>query len=398
MSGQTVPGKNSPIETAAAQIVPPLWTANFVLIMVANFLVFVSFQMLLPTMPVYVQKLGATEDIVGFVIGIFTVTSVAIRPFAGRSIDSRGRRSVYFFGLATIVVSIVAYDLIPTVVMILLMRLIHGVGWGVATTASGTIATDMIPRARLGEGMGYYGLTTVVAMAVAPALGLQVMASLGFSALFYGSSAICVLGACCAQFIKYLPVEQRRAGGTEGRSALLEKRAFIPSILIFFINLSYGAIVTFIALYAARFEIHNIGIFFTVYALALFIARPLFGRLIDRKGFDIAIIPGTLCIGLAMLTLFAAQGLQYFIAAAFLYGIGGGAVAPSLQAMAVRDVPPQRRGAANGTFMSGFDLGIGTGAILCGIVAKLTGYSVMYLLTLLPITVAFALYFLLARK
>ena len=148
----------------------------------------------------------------------------------------------------------------------------------------------------------------------------------------------------------------------------------------------------------ARFEIHNIGVFFTVYALALLIARPLFGRLIDRKGFDIAIIPGMLCIGLAMLTLFAAQGLPHFIAAAFLYGIGGGAVAPSLQAMAVIDVPPQRRGAANGTFMSGFDLGIGVGSILCGLVAKLTGYPVMYLLTLLPVTVAFALYFLLARK
>ena len=390
--------QNSPVQATAAQIALPLWTANFVLLMAANFLVFASFQMLLPTMPVYVQKLGATEDIVGFVVGVFTVTSVTLRPFAGRAIDSRGRRSVYLFGLATIVVSIIAYDLIPTVTMILLMRLIHGVGWGVATTASGTIATDVIPRARLGEGMGYYGLTMVVAMAVAPALGLQVMASLGFSALFYISSAVCVLGACCAQFITYLPVEPRRTDGAEGRPALLEKRAFIPSILIFFINLSYGSIVTFIALYAARFEIHNIGVFFTVYALALLIARPLFGRLIDRKGFDIAIIPGMLCIGLAMLTLFAAQGLPYFIAAAFLYGIGGGAVAPSLQAMAVIAVPPQRRGAANGTFMSGFDLGIGVGSILCGFVAKLTGYSVMYLLTLLPVTVAFALYFLLARK
>jgi MFS family permease len=396
-------GPPSPIQTAPPQISPAqppqlLWTANFVLIMAVNLLIFVSFQMLLPTMPLYVQRLGATEDIVGFIMGIFTVTSVGVRPLAGRFLDSLGRRSVYFFGLATIVVSIVAYDLFPILALVLLIRLVHGLGWGIASTAAGTIATDVIPRGRLGEGMGYYGLTTVLSMAVAPVLGLQIVASAGFGVLFYGSAAVCILGAGVAGFITYIPLARPAGSGSEPRSSLLERRAYVPSVLIFFINLTYGAIVAFVALYAAQFGIRNIGIFFTVFALALLVARPAFGRLVDRKGFDIAMIPGMLCIGLAMLTLYLAQGLPHFIVAAFLYGIGGGAVAPSLQAMAILDVPPQRRGAATGTFMSGFDLGIGVGAILWGLVAKFLGYSAMYLLNLTPVAVAFILYVVLAKK
>lgn len=385
-------------QTPPAQEAPSLWTANFVLIMAVNFLIFVSFQMLLPTMPLYVQRLGASEEVVGFMMGIFTVTSVGLRPFAGRLLDSRGRRIVYFAGLATIVVSIVAYDLLPILWLVLLLRLLHGVGWGVASTAAGTIATDVIPRVRLGEGMGYYGLTTVVSMAVSPVLGLQIVATAGFSALFYGSAAVCLLGAAAAAFITYLPLKRPAEGGPARAATLFERRAYVPSLLIFFTNLTYGAIVAFIALYAARFGIGNIGGFFTVYALALLVARPTFGKLIDRKGFDIAVLPGLLCLGLAMATLYLARGLPYFLVAAFLYGIGGGAVAPSLQAMAVLHVPPQRRGAATGTFMSGFDLGIGTGAILWGVVAKFLGYSTMYLLNLLPVATAFILYFVLVKK
>jgi predicted MFS family arabinose efflux permease len=272
------------------------------------------------------------------------------------------------------------------------------VGWGTASTASGTIATDVIPRSRLGEGMGFFGLTTVFSMAVAPAMGLQVIALWGFSALFYISASVCIIAACCASLITYLPVTRTEPNGPAIKPSLFEKNAYVPAALIFFINLTYGAIVTFIALYAARFEIRNIGVFFTVFALSLLVSRPFFGRTIDKKGFDYAMIPGMTCIVLAMLILYFAQNLHYFIAAALFYGIGGGAVQPSLQAMAVFNVPPQRRGAANGTFMSGFDLGIGVGSILWGLVARAVGYGMMYLLAVTPVLIAFVLYFVLVKR
>lgn len=375
-----------------------LWTKNFILIMLVNLFVFISFQMLLPTMPVYVQKLGATEDMVGLVIGIFTITAVALRPFSGRALDTRGRKIVYFFGLIIIILSTYAYNLAGTIAAILAVRLIHGVGWGIGTTAAGTVAADTIPKTRLGEGMGYYGITTVVAMATAPAIGLHLMTSYGFSTLFLISALLALLGMCIALFIEFRPVNPSVSGDPPAKPALFEKEAYRPAIIIFFLTLTYGSIVTFIALYAVQFNIVNIGFFFTAYALTLLVSRPFFGRLADKKGFDYAMIPGFFCTALTMIFLFFAQDIHFFLLAAVSYGIGFGASQPSLQAMAVFNVPPQRRGAANGTFMSGFDLGIGTGSIIWGFVAKVLGYSTMYLLGVIPVVIALFLYFLLGHK
>ncbi|HHV65236.1 MAG TPA: MFS transporter [Peptococcaceae bacterium] len=383
---------------------PPLWTKNFILIMLVNLFVFLSFQMLLPTMPLYVEKLGGTEDIVGLVTGVFTITAVGLRPFAGRALDTQGRKRVYFLGVSIIILSILGYSLVPTIIMLFIFRMLHGIGWGLGSTATGTIATDIIPKTRLGEGMGFYGLTTVVSMAVAPALGLQVVSLWGFSYLFYISGALAVLGVIVALFIKYQLVNFKTGQGVLSeqenptRPALLEKSAYKPTLIIFFVTLTYGSVVTFIALYAAEFNIANIGIFFTVYALTLFLARPTFGKIADRKGFGYSLIPGLIFVALTMVILFLAQNLFYFIVAAICYGIGFGAVQPSLQAMAVYKVPPYRRGAANGTFMSGFDLGIGIGSMLWGFVAKYTDYHTMYLLAVIPVFIAFFLYLYLGKE
>lgn len=370
---------------------PSIWTRNFILIMASNFFVFMGFQMLLPTMPVYVQQLGGTEDMVGLVIGIFTITAVALRPFAGRALDTRGRRIVYLFGLFIIVISTLSYKLMATVGMVLALRLLHGIGWGASTTAAGTVAADIIPKSRLGEGMGFYGLTTVISMATAPAIGLYIINQWGFNTLFDTSAILVFMAVIIAMLIKYRPLDTHPIEKS-GKYSLYEREAYKPTVIIFFITLTYGSIVSFIALYAARFNIENIGVFFTAYAVTLLFSRPLFGRLADKKGFDYSMIPGIICIGLTMVVLFFAQNLYFFLAAAVLYGIGFGAVQPSLQAMAVYNVTPQRRGAANGTFMSGFDLGIGIGSIIWGMTAKAFGYSTMYLLTIIPVLIALGIY------
>ncbi len=383
------------------QSLPRLWTKNFLLIIFANLCVFLSFHMLLPTIPLYVQYLGAGEDMVGLVIGILTITAVAVRPLAGLALDTKGRKAVYFGGLIIITLSIAAYSLVPTVALLLVLRFVHGVGWGTGSTAAGTIASDIIPKARLGEGMGYYGLTSVLSMAIAPAIGLQIIAQWGFDNLFYCSTAFVLLGILFAVFLTYQQMPAAipaHAEATKPKPALFEKSAYKPSLIVFFLALTYGSVVSFIALYAAQFGITNIGVFFTTYALTLLFSRPYFGRMADKKGFDFAMIPGIFFIGLTMVILYFAQNLAFFIIAAICYGIGFGASQPSLQAMAVYNVPPQRRGAANGTFLSGFDLGIGVGSIIWGYVAKITSYSTMYLLTVIPVIAGFVFYFLFYKK
>lgn len=369
-----------------------LWTRDFLLITLANLFIFLGFQMLMPVLPVYAKVLGGSEAAAGLVVGIFTVSAVLIRPFAGRALDMYGRRSIYLLGLLIFLGSVVAYIFVPTVAALLLFRLIHGCAWGAASTGANTIASDIIPKDRLGEGIGYFGLTSTLAMAVAPALGLAIVARAGYAAMFIASAAAVVLAAALAFGLSLHQTPPRAVPG-----ALWEQAAVRPAMVMFCVTMTYGAVVAFIALYATHLGIGNIGPFFTVYAAALMLSRPLFGRLADRRGFDVAILPGLACVAATMLTLAAARTLPLFLTAGFIYGIGFGAVQPSLQAMALRYTAATRRGAANATFYTGFDLGIGAGSMLWGAVAQQVGYSAMYLAATIPAAAALAAYLLLVK-
>ncbi len=149
-----------------------IWTRDFVLICLANFFVFLGFQMTLPTIPLFVERLGGNDQMIGMVVGIFTFSALIIRPFAGHALESKGRGFVYLIGLAIFVVFVGSFGFVMGFALLFLLRIIQGIGWGFSTTASGTLATDIIPAKRRGEGMGYYGLSGNLAMAFGPALGL----------------------------------------------------------------------------------------------------------------------------------------------------------------------------------------------------------------------------------
>lgn len=345
--------------------------------------------MLLPVLPVYSAKLGGTEAWAGLVVGIFTFSAVIMRPIAGRLLDRQGRRGVYLSGLFIFLLCVLAYHWAPTIIILLLIRFVHGFGWGASSTASSTIASDIIPKARLGEGMGYFGLTSTLAMAVAPALGLSLMAAYGFGTVFNVSTAAVAIALCIAVPIKYHKPDPSEHNP---KKSIFEKAAMVPAVVVFFITMTYGSIVSFIALYAVERQVENIGLFFTIYALALLISRPYFGRLADKKGYSFAILPGIGAVLIAMFSLYFANSLIIFLIAGFIYGLGFGAIQPALQAMAVRNVSPARRGAANATFFLGFDLGIGAGSIIWGLIAEMVGYQLIYLLTIIPAVIGLIFY------
>ncbi|SDF51837.1 MFS transporter [Sporolituus thermophilus] len=370
-----------------------LWTRDFILICTINLLIFCGFQMLLPTLPVYAKHLGGSDAAAGLIVGIFTVAAVIMRPVAGQALDYYGRKGIFLSGLAVFISAVLAYIWAPSLGILLLIRFIHGFGWGATSTAASTVAADIIPKARLGEGMGYFGLTTTAAMAFAPALGLYLTSHFSFSVLFLVSAFIVTIAAGLALSIGY-----RHINAANAKTVLLEKVALRPALVIFFVTMTYGAIVAFLALYAAQQGIGNIGPFFTAYATALAVARPLAGRLADRRGFDIVVIPGLVLVMVAMFLLYLAQGLAWFLAAGIVYGAGFGAVQPGLQAMAVLQAPPNRRGAANATFFIGFDLGIGFSSVIWGLVSQLTGYKTMYLWTMAPALLALSVYIVFGRR
>lgn len=379
--------KNSPGQPPGES----LWNKNLVLVIILNLFIMLAFQMLTPVMPILASQLGGSGKVAGLAVGVFTISAMLIRPIAGMLADRRGRKVVLIAGLILFAACTLGYLWISVILVLLIVRFIHGFAWGTTSTAASTIATDVIPKARLGEGMGYVGLAGTLAMAVAPALGLTIAERIGLKFVF-PLSFVCIL-ACFAitWIIKY---QEQQPAPSDAKSSVIESKALFPGLIILLITMTYGAIVTFIALYAEERNVTGIGLFFTVYAIALFVARPVFGRLSDIKGYSIAVVPGIIAISCAMLLLYNAATLPLFCLAGFVYGLGFGAAQSALMAMAVRDVPPIRRGAANATFFVGFDIGIGAGAILWGVIAEITGYRMIYALAVIPAVLALLIYLL----
>lgn len=376
---------------------PPIFTRNFVLITVINLLVFFSFQMIFPTLPLYIKELGGSDSVIGLVAGAFTVTSLMTRPFAGLALDKIGRRKVFITGLIVLILTCISYSFAKSISVIVIIRLLHGFGWGITGTSASTVVAEIIPRQRFGEAMGYFSMANSVSLAVAPAAGLYIVHRWGFQTMFWLSTALVTLGCLLAFWVKYRKYEPETQE-VKKSAALYEKSAFPAAIMIFFVTATFGAISSFLPLYAYSKGIPHIGWFFTVYALAIFISRPLSGRIVDRYSYDVTIIPGLLTLAVALIIIAWSYELPEFLIAAFIYGLGFGTCQMSLQTMVVRNVARSRLGAANATFYSGLDLGMGLGALSLGTVAELCGYSHMYLIAAGIIAAAFLMYVFYLRR
>ncbi|MBU8920076.1 MFS transporter [Neobacillus sp. 114] len=368
-----------------------IWTKDFVLIIFANFFIFLGFQMTLPTIPLFVEKLGGNDQLIGFVIGIFTFSALLLRPFAGKALETKGRGFVYLLGLAIFVLSVGSFGFLTSFAFLFVMRVVQGVGWGFSTTASGTIATDLIPASRRGEGMGYYGLSGNLALAFGPALGLVLAGVLKFETFFLICSGLGLIALLLSSRITYKKVEPRQEK-PKGRLDFYEKSALKPSMLMFFLTVTFGGIASFLPLYTAQKQIEGIEWYFLIYAIALMITRTFAGQLYDRKGHQAVYIPGTLLILAAMLLLSWLPNSTILFAAAGLYGLGFGTVQPALQAWSIEKTPINRRGMANATFFSFFDLGIGIGAMVFGQIGHLLGYSSIYKAAAFSVFVSMLLY------
>ncbi len=377
-----------------------IWNKTFFLILLVSFCMFFSMYMLLPTLPLYAQTLGGNETVAGTIVAFFTLSAVLVRPWFGNLLDRKGRKIILIIGVGMFLVSSLAYNLAFSIITLLALRVVHGIGWGASTTATGTIASDVIPAVRRAEGMGYYGISATIAMSLGPALGLYLVEYSSYPVLFTGSAILAALGLVGSLFINY---ETPRKNQDEAKASLvkgviLEKTAIPPALVLFFITLTYGGIVSFLPSYAAYRGVENIGVFFTVYALVLLFGRPIIGRLADRYGEQKFLVPGILLIAVALLLLVKASSLPMFLLVGVVYGLGFGTVQPILNALVISLSPPERRGAANATFAVAMDLGIGLGAVTLGFLAQKMGYEYMYGCSSIFALLALVMYFTLLRK
>ncbi|HHU76832.1 MAG TPA: MFS transporter [Firmicutes bacterium] len=372
---------------------PKLWTRDFIFSCLANLAIYLVFFGFAPTLPIYIEKFGGSSTIAGLAMASLTLAAVFSRPVAGWALDRYGRKLIFLGGLLLLLIPTVLYAFMVPVLFLIALRFVQGLGWGVANNSSWTVSSDIIPLERLGEGTGFFSATLSIAMAVAPAIALWLIAQHSFEVLFWVCSILTIVPIILALMIKY-PYTREQAAGAQ--AVFVEKTSLPPATAALFIGIAYSAQLSFISLYTIQQGMVSAGLYFSAFAISTLLFRPFSGIIIDRqgeKGYDLVVLIGCVALAAAILVLFALSTPLHLIIAGTLYGLGFGFIQPTLLAQCIKRVPPGRRGAANATYWTAFDIGVAAGSAGWGFVVSTLGYSNMFLLTLIPALIALIVYF-----
>ncbi|MFN2747360.1 MULTISPECIES: MFS transporter [Bacillus] len=378
-----------------------MWSLSFVFVTLANAFLFMVFEMLLPTLPLFVTAIGGGAKQVGYVTGIFMISAIAVRPFAGALALRFNKKYLLILGIVISAFSTGAYYLAPDVSVLLLIRLIHGAGFGLATTYFATIAAEIIPKERRGEGIGYFGVGETIAVSVGPMIGIAALELYDFQRLFLGGMSVLLLAVLMAVFVRRQPETTGTGGKGTVKLKVLEKRVLFPSILILFVGIAASGIMSFFSLYAIEKGFHSVGMFFFLIAGASFFIRLISGRTFDRYGAAAILIPASLFSIAGLSILYFAQTNAMFFTAAICYGFGFGSIFPAIQTWCINLVEEHEHEDAMGTFFNFFDMGIGGGSLLLGLVATVYSYREIYIAAIfmyLLFVLLYILYIFLKRK
>lgn len=382
-----------------------LWGRNFVSLCLSNFFLFLSYYTLAATLPVYaVTALQASKAQVGLVLTAFSLAALASRPLAGPLMKRYGERNVFLAGLGLLLAVTGAYLAAGNLRLLLALRPLHGLALGLASSGGATLAALLVPKTRTGEGLGYYGMSQYLAMVIGPFFGLTLIQSVPFPVLFLGCTLCALAGTLSGLLVRppapNAPVQAAPATAPEPGSALrtVVEPAAIPSGLCAFLAFfAYGGLSAFAPVYANALGLgHLTNTFFAVYALLLVVPRPWFGRLFDRAGPGAVIYPGIALYAAGYWLLSQAHTGWDYLGSAAVIGTGFAALA-SLQALAVRSVPADRKGYATSTYTFFVDAGIATGSLLLGLVAEGSDYRTMYRVAAAAIALMAPLFFLVHR-
>ncbi len=347
-----------------------IFNTSFLFLFISNFLIFIGFEMLLPILPAYLLSMHASSTQVGLMTSLFTLGAVLIRPFVGYYLIDNQRKSLAIIASVALMIITMLYPLLNIISLLLLLRLFHGAAWGVSTTASSTIVVDLIPKNRLGEGIGYFSISTTVGAIIAPSIGILIYDAFSFDILIWSSVVLSLLAVIALQFIYSSKPVKHDKQPFRFFEAIFEKDAWFPALLTVITTLGFGAIITFLVLFGKQKGLDQVFLFFLINATVATLLRPFTGKWYDKKGPWSIIIVSAVLGFLSLVILSYTINNFYLIIAAILFGAGYGTVMPCLQTWTVQKVSEEKSGAANATFLSSFDVGVGVSAFVLGILAE----------------------------
>lgn len=364
----------------------PLWTKDFLIICLANFFVALIFYLLMTTLALYaVEQFSTSQSKAGFASSIFVIGALFSRLLTGKYIEVIGRKRLLYSSFNMFFIATLLYFPVNNLGLLLVVRFLHGITFGIAGTALSTAVMDLIPDQRKGEGTGYFSLSVTAATALGPYLGLFLTRYSSFEMLFAVCAFFSALNIIVILFAKipeaYLTEEQMQEMKRGFKIYdFFEKRALPISMIMILLGIAYSGVVTFFNTYSVEIELRDAAsFFFVVYALVLFVSRPLTGRLLDQRGANIVIYPSIITFSLSLLLLSQARTGSFLLVSGALLALGFGTMMSCAQAIVVKESPKHRVGLATSTFFICMDGGTGIGPFLTGMLVPFVGFRGMYL-------------------
>lgn len=363
-----------------------LITRDFCLVSAANFFLFLSFYALMPLLPFYlIERFAADGSVTGLVLSSYMVACIIIRPISGYLLDTFRRRPVYLLAYFCFAAIFCGYVVATVLTWFVICRVAHGLAFGMATVSGTTLVSQIIPRSRLGEGLGIYGLANTLSMCLGPMLGLAAYGRFSFETIFMAITLVAFCGMVAASMVK-IPPRRRQSERKIGINSFFIPSGLWASLTQLMVFVPYGATSAYIAVYATELDIARYGgPYFTLMAVGLAVSRPLAGKKVD-KGHITTLTAVGLAMAAATYLLLSYTGLisgacriTAFLAVGLLQGLTYGLLHPSFNTLFIKLAPDSRRGAATSMFLTSNDLGIGIGMLIGSMVAqRYGGFHAMY--------------------
>jgi predicted MFS family arabinose efflux permease len=360
-----------------------IWSRSYAALAVAVFLTYVNQMTLLPVIPLYVAEIGGTELFAGFALGAFSILSFVLRPRIGRLVDDWNAGAVLLLGCVVLGAFSLGL-LLPVLWVILVANALRGIGWAAVNTGSGALLAHLAPASRRGEASGYYAFFQSAGATAGPPLALYWLSGGGSFSMVFAVCAACALAASFACRPLFRASARRRPAMSELSSPrqrqMIARTALLPSTLLVFVMISQPAVLGFVPLFAEEIGVSPSGVtgFYVVSGVAAVLGRSLLGRVADRLGRGTALLGGFTLMAVALVALPSARLVALLLVVAALYSLGQGMALPALTALAIDRADTTQLGVAMATYSAAFQIGLGGGSVISGVLISTLGYGALY--------------------
>ncbi|RFT15362.1 MAG: Major facilitator family transporter [Candidatus Saccharicenans subterraneus] len=373
-----------------------LWSRDFLLGLTAYFFLFLSVSLFF-LLPLFLKQFQFSGSQVGLIMGIHSLTAIAIRPFFGSLIDRQGGKKISLLGIAILILSVPLFHLVNGGgTLPVLLRALTGIGWGISMTATITMCTDLAPVQSMARSIGIVGVAGLIANAVGPSLGEEIIRRAGFAGLFNSSLVFLLLSFLLVSLTRELPKEDREPGRSSPLSGILGSASLVVLLIIGSMPVVHGsvrgAMIYFMPLLVKALSLGRVGPFFIIFSAAAIMSRFRLGGLADRFGPKRVVLISAVIIGLNLFLIWQIKSMAGLWLTGFIGGFGQGLIFPALSTYLIYFLGRENKGLAISLYNSLFDVGMGLGSIFYGWISELAGLQPMYLVAgiiLLSFTIIF---------